>query len=212
MGIQVCIFEDHKHLREGLTQLIESAEGFSVCGVFPNANNIVKNIREHWPDVVLLDIQMPGMNGIDALRLLRKEFPELKVIIQTVFEDEDKIFAAICAGASGYILKNTSPEKFLEGIAEACKGGAPITGNIAAKVLSMFRERHPDAAKGAYHLSDREKEILTYLVKGLSYKMIGDACNITYDTVRFHIKNIYAKLHVSSMTEAVAKALQNKLT
>jgi len=212
MSISVCIVEDHKRLREGLVQLIENSEGYTVCAVFPNANNIVKNLRNCLPDIVLLDIQMPGINGIEALGLIRKEFPDLKIIIQTVFEDEDKIFAAICAGASGYILKNTPPQKYLEAIAEAHAGGAPITGNIAAKVLTIFRQNNPTPNTENFKLSDREKEILDCLVKGLSYKMIADKCNISYDTVRFHMKNIYSKLHVNSMTEAVAKAIQNKLT
>jgi DNA-binding NarL/FixJ family response regulator len=204
--------EDHKHLRESMVQLIESAEGFEVCGVFPNAINIVKNLRNCLPDIVLLDIQMPGISGIEALGLIRKEFPNLRIIIQTVFEDEDKIFAAICAGASGYILKNTPSQKFLEAISEAYNGGAPIAGNIAHKVLNMFRQQHETTGQSDYKLSDREKEILDCLVKGLSYKMIAAKCDISYDTVRFHMKNIYAKLHVSSMTEAVAKAIQKKLT
>ena len=211
MNISVCIVEDHKRLREGLVQLIENSEGFTVCGSFPNANNIVKNIRDVLPDIVLLDIQMPGVNGIEALGLIRKEYPKLKIIIQTVFEDDNKIFAAICAGASGYILKTTPPQKYLEAIKEAYEGGAPITGNVAGKVLSMFRQNFKSST-GNYNLSGREKEILDYLVRGLSYKMIADKCSISYDTVRFHMKNIYAKLHVNSMTEAVAKAIQNKLT
>lgn len=211
MNIQVCIVEDHKQLREGLTQLITTAGGFEVCAVLPNANTIVKDLRNSMPDVVLLDIQMPGLNGIEALRLIRQEFPDLKVIIQTVFEDDDKIFAAICSGASGYILKNTPPEKFLEAIREAHGGGAPITPNIALKILTMLRDNNSGAAKEGFNLSEREKEILAHLVKGLSYKMIADKCFITYDTVRFHIKNIYQKLHVSSATEAVAKAMQNKI-
>lgn len=212
MTISVCIVEDHKRLRESLVQLIESSDGFTVCGVFPNANTIVKNLCNLLPDVLLLDIQMPGINGIEALVLIRKELPELKVLIQTVFEDEDKIFSAICAGASGYILKNTPPQKYLEAIREVHEGGAPIAGNIASKVLAMFRHQNKASTAAVYNLSEREKEILDCLVKGLSYKMIADKCAISYDTVRFHMKNIYAKLHVSSMTEAVAKAIRDKLT
>ena len=124
----------------------------------------------------------------------------------------DKIFAAICAGANGYILKNTAPEKFMESITEAYHGGAPMTGSIASKVLSMFKVQSNVQPEKIDDLSEREKEILGYLVKGMSYKMIADQCNISYDTVRFHMKNIYTKLHVASMTEAVAKAIQLKLT
>ena len=211
MEIQVCIVEDHKPLRESLAQLIGGSEGFHVCGVFPNANNIIKNLRDCLPDVVLMDIRMPGLDGISALQVIRKEFPELRIIMQTVFEEDAKIFSAICAGANGYILKNTPPQKYLEAVREAFEGGAPVSSSIATKVLAMFRQQN-SGANEQYHLSEREREVLGGLVNGLSYKMIADKHSISYDTVRFHMKNIYAKLHVSSMTEAVAKAIQNRLT
>lgn len=211
MDIKVCLIEDHKQLRESLGLLIENSPGLALTGVFSNANNVEKDIRTANPDVVLLDIQMPGLSGIEAISLIRKAAPAVRIVMQTVFEDEDKIFASICAGASGYILKNTSPEKYIEAIRDAYNGGAPMTGMIAAKVLQMFRQQQPEDSGRDNHLSDREKEILQLLVAGSSYKMIADQCSISYDTVRFHMKNIYAKLHVSSMTEAVAKAIKNRL-
>lgn len=211
MEIKVCLIEDHKQLRESLGMLIENTAGLSLAGIFSNANNVAHDIKTCCPDVVLLDIQMPGLSGIEAISLIRKANPQVKIVMQTVFEDEDKIFASICAGASGYILKNTSPEKYIEAIKDAYNGGAPMTGMIAAKVLQMFRQQQPQENSHDSHLSDREKEILQHLVAGAGYKMIADQCSISYDTVRFHMKNIYAKLHVSSMTEAVAKAIKNKL-
>jgi DNA-binding NarL/FixJ family response regulator len=211
MDIKVCLIEDHKQLRESLGLLIENTPGLELVGVFSNANNVEKDVARCAPDVVLLDIQMPGLSGIEAISIIKKAVPGIKIVMQTVFEDEDKIFASICAGASGYILKNTSPEKYIDAIRDAHGGGAPMTGMIAAKVLHMFRQQQPDDDRQETNLSEREKEILQHLVAGSSYKMIADQCNISYDTVRFHMKNIYGKLHVSSMTEAVAKAIKNKL-
>lgn len=211
MKIDVCLIEDHRQLRESLALLIESTPGLNLVGVFSNATGVEQNIRKCKPHVVLLDIQMPGISGIEAVTLIKKTDPAIKVVMQTVFEDEDKIFASVCGGASGYILKNTSPEKYIEAIFDAYNGGAPMTGVVAAKVLTMFKQQHQAGDESVKNLSDREKEILQLLVNGLSYKMIAGACNISYDTVRFHMKNIYEKLHVSSMTEAVAKAIKNKL-
>ena len=212
MEIRVAIVEDHKKLREGLVQLVDITPGYTMVGAFSSGEKILQKIEQCRPDVILMDIQMPGVNGIEAVQIIRKSGYDIKIIMQTVFEDDDKIFAAICAGASGYILKNTSPEKFMEAIAEAYHGGAPMTGSIAAKVLQMFKHQSNVQPEQIGELSDREKEILGCLVKGMSYKMIADECNISYDTVRFHMKNIYGKLHVASMTEAVAKAIQLKLT
>jgi DNA-binding NarL/FixJ family response regulator len=212
MDIRVAIVEDHKKLKEGLVQLVNVTPGFVMVGAYDNGDKIIQKIVQSAPDVILMDIQMPGTNGIEAVQLIRKSGLEVKIIMQTVFEDDDKIFAAICAGANGYILKNTNPEKFMDAIREAYHGGAPMTGSIASKVLSMFKVQSNVQHEKIEDLSDREKEILGCLVKGMSYKMIADHCHISYDTVRFHMKNIYSKLHVASMTEAVAKAIQLKLT
>ncbi|MBA3682379.1 MAG: response regulator transcription factor [Bacteroidetes bacterium] len=211
MTIKVAIVEDNKALRESIIALFSINEGFKMVGSFSNANSIVKDIISSKPDVVLMDIQMPGINGIEAVKLLRAEFPEMKIVIQTVFEDDDSIFQAICNGASGYILKRSSPAEYMQAIIEAYNGGAPITGSIAAKVLNMFKISQQSNVTTDFNLSEREKEVLNHLVKGLSYKMIADKCGISYDTVRFHMKNIYSKLHVESMTEAVSVAIKNKI-
>ncbi|MDP1803179.1 MAG: response regulator transcription factor [Bacteroidota bacterium] len=211
MEIKVAVVEDSKALRESIATLFMMNEGFKLVGSYSNANSIIKDIQTSKPDVVLMDIQMPGTNGIEAVKLLRAEFPELKIVIQTVFEDDDSIFQAICNGASGYILKRSTPNEYTQAIIEAYNGGAPITGSIAAKVLNMFKHSQQSNPTTDFNLSDREKEVLNHLVKGLSYKMIADKCGISYDTVRFHMKNIYSKLHVESMTEAVSMAIKNKI-
>lgn len=210
--IEVTIFEDNKDLREGLQYILNASAGFSCNGAYANCNNILKHLHEKKPDVVLMDIQMPGMSGIEAVVVIRQEFAELPVLMQTVFEDEAKVFAAICAGANGYILKNIPPVKVLEAIKEVAEGGSPMTPSIAAKVLKMFKAQHPKAGTPqSIFLSDREKEVLALLADGLSYKMIADKLSINYETVHSHIKNIYQKLHVNSVQEAVSKALRNRL-
>jgi len=209
--IKVAIVEDNKDLRETFKDLIASNQNYELVGVFANANTIIKDITNCKPDVVLMDIQMPGTSGIEAVKILIQKFPDLKIVIQTVFEDNDHILEAICNGASGYLLKKSSPQEYLDAVSDVMKGGAPMTNTIAKKVLSIFRSSQEKKLNVSFNLSNREIEILDYLVKGLSYKMIADKCGITYDTVRFHIKNIYSKLHVESMTEAVSFAIKNNL-
>jgi DNA-binding NarL/FixJ family response regulator len=209
-NIRVIIVDDHKGIRQGLEQLIDNTPGFFIAGSYADCTDIVKKIERDRPDVVLMDIQMPGLSGIDGVKLIKDRFPEIRIVMQTVFDDDDKIFAAICAGASGYLLKKSTPVTYLEAIEEAFHGGAPMSPSIASRVLRLFREMGTPPTQQE-QLSEREKEVLLHLVKGLSYKQIASACSITYDTVRFHMKNIYAKLHVGSMTEAVAKAIRQKL-
>ncbi len=210
--ISVTIFEDNSDLREGMQLMLNASPGFNCSGAYGNCNNLIKNIRATNPDVVLMDIQMPGMSGIEAAAIVRQEFPLLPVLMQTVFEDETKVFAAICAGANGYVLKNIPLVKLLEAIKEVAEGGSPMTPSIAAKVLRMFKDQNPKADSGSnYDLSNREKEILTLLVDGLSYKLIAHKLFIAYETVHSHVKNIYQKLHVNSVNEAISKALRNKI-
>jgi DNA-binding NarL/FixJ family response regulator len=159
-----------------------------------------------------MDIQMPGISGIEGAAVIRQEFPELPVLMLTVFEDESKVFAVVCAGANGYILKSTPPVKLLDAIKEVSEGGSPMTSSIAAKVLKMFKDQNPKTnLVENIDLSSREKEILALLVDGLSYKLIADELFISYETVHSHVKKIYQKLHVNSVNEAISKALRNKL-
>jgi DNA-binding NarL/FixJ family response regulator len=210
MEIKVVIFEDNYLLRESLFQLINGTAGLNCVGAFANCDDIIFNIKKITPDVVLMDIQMPGKSGMEGVRMIHEQFPEIKIIMQTVVEDDDKIFASVCNGASGYLLKNTTPARLLQAIEEVHSGGAPMTPSVAQKVLEKFRKQSSVSSKELNDLSNREKEILECLVEGMSYKMIAAACKISIDTVRFHIRNIYETLHVSSKSEAVSKAMKGK--
>jgi DNA-binding NarL/FixJ family response regulator len=209
--IKVAVFEDNKVLRESLQQLINNTGDMACVGAFPDANKLVRNMELSNPDIVLMDIDMPGVSGIEAVQIIKEKFPHVHILMQTVFDDNDKIFAAICAGASGYILKKTSPLNMLQAIRETNEGGAPMTPSVATKVLQMFRIQTPATTKEFIDLSEREKEILALLVKGNSYKMIAAECFISIDTVNTHVRHIYEKLHVHSKSEAVAKAINQKL-
>lgn len=211
MEIKVAIFEDNKMLRESLQQLINASEGMACTGAFADANKLVRNMQLANPDVVMMDINMPGISGIEAVQIVKEKFPQVQILMQTVFEDNDKIFAAICAGASGYMLKKTEPQKMIEAIRETHLGGAPMTASVAVKVLQMFRLQSTGKTNEFIDLSEREKEILALLVKGKSYKAVASACFISIDTVSTHVRHIYEKLHVHSKSEAVAKAINQKL-
>jgi DNA-binding NarL/FixJ family response regulator len=211
MEIKVAIFEDNKMLRESLQQLINTADDMACTGAFPDANKLIRNMQMANPDVVLMDINMPGISGIEAVQQIKEKFPQVHILMQTVFEDKDKIFAAICAGASGYMLKKTVPQQMIEAIRETHLGGAPMTASVATKVLQMFRLQTTVEKNEFIDLSDREKEILALLVKGKSYKAIASECFISIDTVSTHVRHIYEKLHVHSKSEAVAKAINQRL-
>jgi len=207
---KVLIYEDNPQLREGLSLLINGSPGFEVVSAFKNCNNAVDEVAAFRPDVVLMDIDMPGTNGIEGLKKIRETNADVKVLMLTVFDDNKNVFEAIKNGANGYVLKKTPPAKLLEYIEEAHSGGAPMTSSIATQVLKMFSQiKHP--ATEDYNLSDREKKVLELLVNGYSYKMIAAELFIAIDTVRSHIKKIYEKLHVNSKSEAVAKAFKNNL-
>jgi DNA-binding NarL/FixJ family response regulator len=209
--IRVTIFEDNTQLRDGLFNLIEASDGFVCAGAFANCKRVVENIEETKPEVILMDIEMPGINGIEAVKLVKGKFPQVKILMETIFEDDDKIFQSICNGAEGYILKNTPPEEILNSIKEIYEGGAPMAPAIAIKVLRMFKSGFGTGLDESFNLSAREKEILKCLVEGMSYKMIADNCFISIETVRGHIKSIYEKLQVHSKSEAVAKAIKGKI-
>ncbi len=209
-GIKVIIFDDNDSLRDSVAMLLKESVDFSLVGAYADCLHVANNLRETKPDVVIMDIDMPGVNGIEGVKVIRHNYPDVQILMLTVFDDDEKVFAAIKAGAGGYILKNAEPQKLLQAILEVYNGGAPMTPGIARKVLHQFHVLLPEERED-YHLSMREKEVLGLLVEGLSYKMIAGRLNITYDTVRAHMKKIYEKLHVASMTEAVAKAINQKL-
>lgn len=207
--INLLIYEDNPPMREGLTMLIDGTEGFHVLGAFKNCSNIAFEVGSYKPDVILMDIDMPGVNGLEGL-IVRQINTEVSILMLTVFDDNKNIFEALMNGANGYILKKTPPAKLLEYIQEASTGGAPMNASVAAQVLKMFSQISLPADND-YHLSAREKQVLQFLVKGYSYKMISAEMFIAMDTVRSHIKKIYEKLHVNSKSEAVAKAFRDKL-
>lgn len=209
--IRVTIFEDNALINEGLQLLLESQPDMLMAGAFRDATGVLNKIRKTKPDVVLMDINMPDVNGIEAVVQIKKEFPQILVMMQTIFEDDDKVFAAICGGASGYMLKGTSPDKMLDAIREMTNGGSPMSPNIARRVLQIFQNQFKTAKEEYVVLTPKEKDVLQCLVDGQSYKMIADKLSVTFHTVNDHIKNIYTKLHVNSAPEAVSKALKNKL-
>ncbi|MEO7307786.1 MAG: response regulator transcription factor [Ferruginibacter sp.] len=210
--IQVAIFEDNKHLRETFKLLLETAEGYTCTGAYPDCRDLVPQLEASPCDIVLMDIEMPGINGIKATRLIKENFPEVLVLIQTVFFEDAYIFDAICAGASGYILKSTTPAGYLEAIANANAGGSPMTPGIARRVFELFKNKlQPQLTNDTYNLTNQEKKVLQQLVDGKSYKLIAAELFVAIDTIKTHIRNIYAKLHVHSGTEAVTKAIRDKI-
>lgn len=211
MEIRVAIFEDNNTLRESLEQLINNSEDMVCTGAFPDADKLVYRIQQAGPDVVLMDINMPGISGIEAVKIIKEKFPHIHILMLTVFDHNDKIFASVCAGASGYLLKKTTPQKISEAIRETYAGGAPMSPSVSSKVLRMFRVQNKNEKNEFIDLSDREREILSLLVKGNSYKAVATACFISIDTVSTHVRHIYEKLHVHSKSEAVAKAIFQKL-
>ena len=211
MDIKVVIFEDNSGLREMLFQIINFAQGLACTGAYPNALDLDHKMKISQPDIVLMDIDMPGISGIEAVRIIKEKYPNVKILMQTIFENNDKVFESLCAGASGYLLKNNLGEKIIEAIKELNAGGAPMSPPIAKKILSRFQEQNSIHTNDDDQLSLREKEILDLLTKGLSYKMIAAKVFLSVDTIKFHIKNIYEKLHVHTKSEAIMKALHGRM-
>lgn len=208
MKKRIIIFDDDSTRRDSLAMLLNMCHDMECVGAFESAAEAVAMVKATQPDLVLMDIDMPLGNGIYGTRVIKAEFPDLTIIMQTVFDDNEHIFEAIKAGANGYLLKKTPPDKLLEQVRDAFEGGAPMTGTIALKLLQFFRE---EEISPSFNLSDREKGILKLLVDGHSYKMIAAKSDISYFTVCNHIKKIYEKLHVNSATEAVRLAIQQKI-
>ena len=206
--IHLLIYEDDKDLREGLGQFLAATGEFSIEGMFSNCDTISVDIKELKPDIILMDIDMPGRNGIEGVRIAKEQMPQISILMFTVFDDDKKIFDAICAGADGYLLKKTPPDRLIEGLKDVFNGGAPMTPSIARKVLQAFPKKEKDSHE---QLTDKELEILQLLVQGNSYKQVATCAGISIDTVRTHIKHIYTKLHVRSMSQAVAKAINQKI-
>ncbi|MFL5741282.1 MAG: response regulator [Flavisolibacter sp.] len=209
--IRIALCEDNEDFRNSLQQFIDDTPGLRVTASVSSADNLLASISETNTDVVLMDIDMPGMNGIEATRLVKSQFPAIQVLILTVYEDDQKIFDAILSGATGYLLKKTPPTRILEAITEVQEGGASMSASIVKKVINYFNHKEKPGGSNDYTLSARELSILTCLVNGDSYKMIADHCSISIGTVRSHINNIYKKLHINSKSEAVAKAIREKL-
>lgn len=208
--IKVAIYEDNDSLRESLSIVLNNSEEFTLTGAFPDANEVLKNCEKDTPDVILMDVDMPGISGIEASALVTKAFPKTNILILTVFEDQEKLFSALQSGASGYLLKKSKIIEIIEAIHDIYNGGSPMTPAIARKVLDFFSkpQNQPNPEE---KLSERELDILKCLVAGDSYKMIASNCFISMGTVRSHINNIYKKLHVNSKSEAVVKALKERL-
>lgn len=207
MPVSIVLFEDNDRLRESLSYLLDSHEEYQVKGDFNNCNDAADITKRLQPDVVLMDIDMPGYSGIKGVEMVKETRPETAVIMYTVFEDDERLFQCLCAGANGYLLKKTAPVRLFDAIAEVLEGGAPMSPLIARKVLDSFRQK----AENKYNLSVRETEVLQLLIKGNSIKIIASELNIAFDTVRSHLKNIYQKLHVNCGKEAIAKALSEKI-
>ncbi|MBD2700802.1 response regulator transcription factor [Spirosoma sp. BT702] len=205
--IRVSIFDDNNSLRETLGLIFEATDDLLTVGKYADALHVVEYVRQDQPDVILMDIDMPGRTGIEAVKLIRQQTTKPKILMLTVFEDVERIFAAISAGAVGYLLKKTPADKIMDAIREVKSGGAAMTPSIALKVLEAFHQPKPND----FLLTDKEKEVLQRLVEGDSYKLIAHHCGISMGTVRTHIVNVYEKLHVNSKSEAVAKALKTGL-
>ena len=211
MDMRVAVFDDSQLIREALKTILNGTLGYVCTGTFANVNQVEADVAFCKPDVVLMDIEMPGRSGIEATKIIKQVFPKVKVLIQTVFNDNDKIFNALCAGASGYILKTDSPIKQLQALEEVYNGGASMSAGIAQKVMNFFVNQNVILVQPQptdFNLSSREKEILTLMISGNNHRSIADKAFISYETARTHIKHIYKKLHVVSRSDAILKAKQ----
>ncbi|MEO6453904.1 MAG: response regulator transcription factor [Ginsengibacter sp.] len=209
MGASVVIYEDNEMLRHSIQLLLQTSDQFNTIGSFADCNKVEQQMSTLAPQLVIMDIDMPGLTGTEGVALIKEINPEILVVMHTVFEDDVKLFDALCAGANGYLLKKTSPEKFIEYLHEVLEGGAPMSPGIARKVMGVFSQKNKTAP--LFNISIREVDILNHLAKGYSYKQIAAELSISINTVRKHCQHIYDKLHVSCGTEAVVKALKLKI-
>jgi len=209
-SIKVSIIEDQREVREGLAILINGTAGFRCAGSFRTMEEAIRLINNDLPSVILTDIGLPGMNGIEGIRILKERHPEVPIVALTVYDEEAEIFDALCAGASGYLLKETQPARLIECLREVVSGGAPMSPDVARRVVKLFRQFRPPE-RASHNLTPAEMELLKLLVEGHNYKTVAAELSITVNTVSFHLRNIYEKLQVHSKSEAVAKALRERI-
>lgn len=210
--IKVALVEDNQTIREGLSALINGTEGYKCVAAFRDCETFLNKLNQLEVDVVLMDIGLPGMSGIEGVAQAVKKNPDLNILMLTIYEDSEKVFDALCSGASGYLVKKTPPAKLLEAIKDAHDGGSPMSSGIARQVINAFKETKAKTSNDEdYKLSSREIEVLNLLADGYNYQEIAESMFISVDTVRHHIRNIYKKLHVHSQSEAVAKAIRKKI-
>ena len=208
--VRVSIYEDNAKLRDLLELLIGHTEGFAISGSYPDCNNVKDDINRDHPDVVIMDIDMPGRNGLEGVQLIKEVDVNVRVVMHTVFDDDDRLFSCLTNGADGYLLKKDSWAHLVNAIREVYEGGAPMSPGIANRVLKAFRQSK-QTSKNDYHITDREHQVLELLARGFSYRMIGIEFSISPETVKRHLKNIYQKLHVQCGPEAVAKAIRERI-
>lgn len=208
--INVMLIEDLRDVREGLAMLINGSPGFRCTAAFRTMEEALRSIKNTPPDVVLTDIGLPGMSGTEGIRILKERFADLPIVALTVYDNDEQVFDALCAGASGYLLKNTPPARLLESLKEVAAGGAPMSPDVARRVVKLFREFRPPE-KASHRLTPQETELLKLIIEGHSYKTAAAKLDVSISTVSFHLQNIYTKLQVHSKSEAVAKALRNHL-
>jgi DNA-binding NarL/FixJ family response regulator len=210
--INVAIVEDNKTIREGLSALVNGTEGFKCKGSYPDCESFLKELELLSVDVILMDIGLPGMNGIEGVKKAKQINPDISILMLTVYEESEIVYDALCAGAYGYLVKKTPPSRLIEAIKEVYEGGSPMSSRIARQVISSFQNyKNRPTVDSQYNLSNREKEVLQHLGEGSNYQEIANELFISVDTVRHHIRNIYKKLQVHSQSEAVAKAIRKKL-
>ncbi len=208
--ITIAIVEDIRDIREGLTTLINFTDGFSCIGSFRSMEEAIPRINANAPDVLLSDIGLPGIDGIEGIRRLKADHPDMAVLMITVFDDDERIFDALCAGATGYLLKRTPPAKLLENIREAVSGGAPMSPEVASRVIKLFREVRP-VERIDHDLTPHETRLLKLLVDGHNYTTAAEELGVSYNTIKFHMRHIYEKLQVHSKSEAVSLALKSRI-
>jgi DNA-binding NarL/FixJ family response regulator len=208
--VKVAIVEDHREIREGLAMLISGTDGFTCCGSYRSMEEAIETIPGNVPEVVLSDIGLPGMSGIEGIRILKERYPKLIVLMLSVYDDDERIFDALCAGACGYLLKKTPPARLLEALGEAVTGGGPMSPEVAARVITLFREFRPPE-KATHNLTPHESRLLKLFVEGHNYKTAAAELGVSVHTISFHLRSIYEKLQVHSKSEAVAVAIKNRL-